>query len=493
MNNSIIEKKSRVIVLGLDGASWNIIKPLISHGKLPTIKKLIMKGVYGQLESTKPPLSVPAWKCYSTGKNPANLGVYSFLVLDKKKMRTRVAHPKDFSGKDIWHYLESAGKTSCIYKMLSTHPASRISGCMVSDLPFFENSYFPRNLKNKIEKLFGKIWIDIEFTTNKKNTYQNSLKDINRDFKVLKYLILHYNPDFIHISISHIDGIQHFFWKEMLDKEIRYSDYIQNVWVYIDMQIENLLNYLNKNNKRENYIMIISDHGFKGVRYTFNMGKWMLNKKYLRLTKKGIFSLPFSRFFNIDIFYDILEKIIKIFKIFNNRIKWGVQFKFLEIYQSEVIDFYNSKIIPIESQILYINDNCFDSKLDKLKFICEVISEIKNLKSPDGRNLVKEIYDGKKYYSNDMAPDILIIPNNVHLYNAPHIEKIWSTPSKGQWTGMHDHSGIFILSGPGVKKNDIIKGLHIYDIAPIILDIFGLPIPSDMDGKVSREIFEKDQ
>ena len=75
-------KKPKLIVLGLDGGTWNVIKPLIKQGKLPTIAKLMENGTYGDLESSTPYYTFPAWKCYSTGKNPGKLGVYSFIDLD---------------------------------------------------------------------------------------------------------------------------------------------------------------------------------------------------------------------------------------------------------------------------------------------------------------------------------------------------------------------------------------------------------------------------
>lgn len=64
---------TKLIVIGLDGATWEIINPLIESGKLPTIKNLLEISCHGKLESIVPPISVPAWKCYSTGKTPAKL------------------------------------------------------------------------------------------------------------------------------------------------------------------------------------------------------------------------------------------------------------------------------------------------------------------------------------------------------------------------------------------------------------------------------------
>jgi len=70
---------TKVLVIGLDGATWDLIEPWAEEGKLPTFKMLMENGTWGELESCIPFVTYPAWKCYSTGKNPGRLGVYWFL------------------------------------------------------------------------------------------------------------------------------------------------------------------------------------------------------------------------------------------------------------------------------------------------------------------------------------------------------------------------------------------------------------------------------
>lgn len=78
---------TKIIVIGIDGATWNVIDPLISEKKLPIIARLIKNGVRGDLETCIPHVTFPAWKCYSTGKNPGKLGVYWFMMPDIEKKK----------------------------------------------------------------------------------------------------------------------------------------------------------------------------------------------------------------------------------------------------------------------------------------------------------------------------------------------------------------------------------------------------------------------
>ena len=57
---------------------------------------------------------------------------------------------------------------------------------------------------------------------------------------------------------------------------------------------------------------------------------------------------------------------------------------------------------------------------------------------------------------------------------------------------MHKLHGIFLACGPGIKESVEIQGASIYDLAPTILHLFGLPVPKDIDGRVLKEIFNED-
>jgi len=70
----------KVLIIGLDGATWDLMKPLTEKGKLPTLRKLIDEGVHGDLESTITPSTGLAWVSFATGKNPGKHGCYDFKI-----------------------------------------------------------------------------------------------------------------------------------------------------------------------------------------------------------------------------------------------------------------------------------------------------------------------------------------------------------------------------------------------------------------------------
>ena len=74
-----VKKTSRILVIGLDGGTWDLLMPLAKQGFLPILHELVVGGSYGELESTIPPITGSAWVSFATGKNPGKTGVYDFL------------------------------------------------------------------------------------------------------------------------------------------------------------------------------------------------------------------------------------------------------------------------------------------------------------------------------------------------------------------------------------------------------------------------------
>jgi len=108
--------------------------------------------------------------------------------------------------------------------------------------------------------------------------------------------------------------------------------------------------------------------------------------------------------------------------------------------------------------------------------------------------VIKRVYRKEEVYSNcgEETPDLIIYPNDGYVISE-HVGmdgKIWGYErGRNRWKSTHDRYGIFIAYGKDIKTGNV--NARIYDIAPTILHIFGLPIPRDMDGRVLREIFKE--
>lgn len=484
----------KMIVLGIDAASWNLIMPWIKDGELPTFKKLIEEGVHGDLESCIPFITSPAWKCFSTGKNPSKLGAFYWFDFDRETKRIRMVKGDTFKGKELWDYLSSEGYRCGLIDVPLTFPPKKINGFMISGFPVFDNQEYtyPSELKKELIKKFNYRVSPKAHFTDKEKILPDLIDLFNLRFSVAREMSSE-KIDFLMLTIFSIDGLQHFYWKE---KKV-----LKEAYKIIDEGIRSLL----KNNRDDSYFFILSDHGATGLKASFLINMWLKEKGYLYF-KEPIFS-GFNLVNLLQKFGFGRDRVARIYMSFSrilNRIiseesvfvrGFGQQFVNEEgeigiTALLDKIDWKKTKALVIGEGLLYINAN---EDYEKIKE--QLIYEIESIKDPKTNEKIayakkpEEIYGNKR---SDKSPDLIIVPREGYLIN-DHLSingNIWNFSTE-RWSAFHKLHGIFLAKGPGIKKGAKIDGAKIYDLAPTILHIFGMPIPKDMDGRVLKEIFEE--
>ena len=125
-------KGPRVYVLGLDGATWDIIDPLIEQGRLPVFKALKEDGSWARLRTFDPTLSAVVWTSIATGKEMLKHGIVDWAFVNKQKIQV----PYSSSSKkvpSIWEMMDEHGLRSVVLNWFVTYPPDAVSGVMVSD------------------------------------------------------------------------------------------------------------------------------------------------------------------------------------------------------------------------------------------------------------------------------------------------------------------------------------------------------------------------
>lgn len=500
-----MKERTRVLVIGLDGGTWNIIKPLVGEGKLPTIAKLMNNGCYGDLESCIPAVTFPAWKCYSTGKNPGKLGAYCPLGVDMAKEKFTFHNSTSFRSKELWDHLGESNITCGVLDMPTTYPCKPINGVMISHGSPRPSGYtYPEYLERELKNRFNYKIDPVFFESGKDAAIPSTKKVINQRFAVTDYILKEFTPSFLHLTIYNIDSIQHHCWREMEEGDPKYGKVIEDFWTLIDNGIRGIVDEFCG---ERTYIILMSDHGFTAAKGDFQISKWLIERNLLKLKKtrlllSGLLSrLGLSRdnviaiigrtkiapFLMSHIPREILQELAILFPARDllDRTPLGGS-----------VDWGRSRVIPLPYGLLYINRNSFGSQDEYEKFREHLIAEIKEIEEPKtGEKLAREVYKREEIYFGkyvDDAPDIIILPNEGYWIVSPvRSKEIWGYRTGG-WTATHKLHGIFLAYGPGIKKNVELEGAKIYDLAPTILYIFGIPIPKDMDGRVLKEVFEED-
>jgi predicted AlkP superfamily phosphohydrolase/phosphomutase len=487
----------KVLVIGLDGGTWDLVLPWVKEGKLPTFKKLINKSSWGELTSTIPPYTVPAWNSLTSGKSPGKLGIsgliqkvpgeydfkpFFFIVKDKRK--------------NIWDILSGLGKRVVVANIPSTNQAWKVNGFMVagSFMSVRPGKWsYPRDLKERMKKDIG--FFDIETMGEIKlvEKYTEYLLTItDRESMMFRYLLTVKPWDFGFIVFETPDRIQH--------KNYDNKKHIFEIYNCIDKELSKILELVDE----ETILILVSDHGFGPSEYAFNINEWLIQQDMLKFKKGGKGSQSRFRKFTSRLIYEgglknFLSKIVSKFpkkwqtslvesvvpqELDESKVDWSRTYAFCKPACGEI--YLNVKGREAEGIIKP------GKEYEKAR--SDIIKKLKEVKNPNtGKRLDPQIYTQEEVFGQDAfdgAPDLVIVPDdNIPTVNARiGTGKIFS---KTSLPGEHRINGLFLASGPGVKKNFKFDA-KIKDIAPTILHIYNVPIPKDMDGKVIFDIFEDD-
>jgi len=481
-------KREKVVVIGFDGATFSVIKPLVERGELPTFEKLMKNSVYGNLKSTIPPVSAPAWTSFMTGKNPGKHGIFDFRHWNVKKYdESELVDSTKIDGLKVWDILNSFGKKVGIVNVPITYPPERVDGFLITGMltPSLENFTYPPELKHELDNYI----IDIESggnfippfgKINKEKFFEelNEMAD-NRLKNVL--MLLKKDWDLFIVVFRFSDAGQHILWED--------KDYLEKLYKKADYILEKILKKINAT------VIVMSDHGFEAKsQKDVHINDWLRINGFLK-TKKEIKTSRFNkkeimRLLNSTGLLNIIWKIIP------NQIKEKEVQEYKNIDWSRTVAYFSPKHFAFPWVGIEINLKSKKErgivKPENYEGLREkIIEKLKRLKDPEtGENVVEKIYRKEEIY------------NGKHLYEASDIIIKFKHPYRGEKSlgnpefitpsiesnikGEHEFNGIFMAFGRHIIKGKEMKNMKIIDIAPTVLHILESPIPEDVDGKVLK-------
>jgi len=511
--------KNRVLVIALDGVTFKVIRPLAEEGYLPNLSKLMSEGSSGELLSTMPPVSGPAWHAFKTGKSPGRTGLYDFLRYDPQNYRSTLIQLGQLPDAMVWNIIsQHSGCRVGIYDLPTTYPPSKVNGFMVAGFPLPENAsdyVYPGELKSELDALTGGHQTDIRYTGYRH--HEDFMSDVDRFLEqrmdVYHYLQKNYDPEFFVFAFTCTDRVQHRMWKYMDPEDhitdpahLRIKERLKHFWQKLDAAVGELLRTVDE----ETTVMVVSDHGFGTQDETFYVNRWLHEYGFLKLrtdfhSRRSV-SNSVSR-----IVHRVGATIARCFPIPHTLTQWGSRFlKGASVpranFESFVpaIDWRQTKAYsPSHTSVfgpIYINlkEREGQGAVDPSDYDTVREEIARGLRSLPERfpNVAITVFKREDLYRGpylDQAPDLIYVINDFRCISRQSFTQglVFERRSlRENYTGTHRLEGMMIVKGPHIKKGYWFGRADIIDVAPTLLHILEIPIPQDMDGKVLKDVFE---
>lgn len=474
---------SKTVVIGLDGGNWDLIEPWLEGGDLPHLQSLLEQGVHAESHSYIPPVTVPNWKCYSTGKNPGKLGVYRFDHLDVQSHEYVFHHSTDFKSAELWDYLNDDGYRTAVVNMPTTYPPREIDGVMIcggpdarsSEYRLLEDTYtHPPSLQEELEteydyKIHPKPLIS---SKDERGEEVDAIHELIRlRFEVAYDQFTDGDFDFLHVTSFYSNTLQHFFWREKP---------VHEAWQIFDDYIGKFLELDDTN------VIIMSDHGCRNIDHVVYLNNWLIKNDYLSLKtsvddilqKTGLTkerALRVAKAFGVT---DLVAKIVP--TRIQTLVPWEEGVRGQRTF--EKIDWENTTAVANTQGLIYITLDRTDPAYEEIR--SNLKADIENMEIPTGSLAVREMHKYEDLYEGpylNKAPDLVAYQTDgVHISEATGKDGIYH--GTGRWEAENIPPGIFAAVGPDINTATDLGEIKISDIAPTILSLMGCDIPIDMDG-----------
>jgi predicted AlkP superfamily phosphohydrolase/phosphomutase len=511
-------KTGRVMIVGLDGATLDLIRPWAESGILPTFQRLFREGSYGKLRSTMPPLTPAAWSSFLTGVNPGKHGIFDFTGHRDDGEGSYIVQSVRRHAPSLWQLASRGGKRVIVYNVPVTYPPERVNGLMISGLmtpPDAKDAAFPPELQEELEQvvpghsffsnhgLFRKGY-EVEFVKMLMDHHQ-------KNFEAARYL-MHKQPwDLLVVEFQHSDTAGHFLWRYMEDggvgltgeaKEI-VANAMRDIYRDLDAKLGTLIQEAGEDTR----VIIMSDHGHGPMKHYFIVNTFLLEKGFIRLKPDVFTSLKYRLFmlgFSPALVYSALLKIKPTEKLRtteNARVVTAKERAKRIFISLEDVDWSRTRAYsdgyggPIYVNLKGREAHGIVEPGKEYEEVLEGLTQaLLSIKEPGtDQPLIGEIHRGRDVYSGpfaDRGPDLIFFPKNWEYNSAGKLEfntRRWLVPAKNR-TGHHRMDGIFFAAGPGIRQGFEVSGASILDIAPTALALLRLPVPEEMDGSVLRQM-----
>lgn len=453
----------KLLVMGLDCAAPEL---LFGDEKLVNLRRLMDAGCHGRLESVIPPITIPAWMCMATSRDPGTLGIYGFRNrADWSYDALSTVNSKSFTDLAIWDQVAREGKRAHVIGVPPSYPPRKTSGYSVGCFltpDTASNTYTrPEKLAGEIRQLLGEDYrVDVRgFRTDNKDWLKDEIHSMTRQhFQVVRHVMQTTEWDYLQFVEIGLDRMHHGFWK-FQDAQHRhhvpgnpYRQVIRDYYRCLDAEIGSLLELLDD----ETAVLVLSDHGAQRLDGGFCVNEWLIQQGLLTLNQYP--DTP-TQMANLDVNWD-------------RTVAWSEGGYYARV-------FLNVKGREPRGTI---NPDDYERVRDDLKARFEATMD------DQGKPMATRVFKPQEIYRQvrNIAPDLIVYFGDLYWrsvgkvgYRTLHVQENDTGPDDCN----HAQYGAFILAAPGSPLQGPMEQVRLLDLAPTLLELGGYdPLP-DMHGQ----------
>jgi predicted AlkP superfamily phosphohydrolase/phosphomutase len=505
--------ESKVLVVGLDGATFDLIRPWAAEGKLPTLARLMSEGTWGELASTVPPVTSPAWPTFSTGKNPGKHGIFDYIR--PRQGQFDLVNASAIDGPMLWEILSSKGKRVGVMNVPVTYPPRPVNGFTIAGLlsPSRASFAYPPNFLQRYEPELGpyRVMPNVQYKSGNEDEFIADLHNLIERRKRYALALMRNEPwDFMMIHFLTLDVAQHALW-HLMDAThprhdpalaTRYGDAILRLYQQVDAALAEITAQLDD----DSVLFLMSDHGFGPLHQVVNLNNLLLETGLLQLKRDPLtqFKLILSRLgITPATAYEWLARLglqnitFRVSKQTRNRMV-SKFLSFDDVDWAHTAAYSMGHVGQIYLNVKGRQPQGIVAPEDYERVRQRITDVLQQVVDPNtGRKLVDRVIPREQVCHGphcDEGPDLHLIMDGYRVIAFPLFatdNRVVTEQIRGD-SGCHRANGIFLARGPHVRVGQRIEGANIADLAPTILHAFGLPVSLDMDGRVLTQVFADD-
>jgi predicted AlkP superfamily phosphohydrolase/phosphomutase len=513
---------NKLLVIGIDGAPYDLIARWTALGELPNLARLIQRGCFGILNSTIPVHSPTAWTSFITGLNPGQHGVFDFVRREPGSYELRVVRADQIPGASLWRLIGEQGYKVGVMNVPMTYPPEPVNGFLLSGLgtPDFAGYAFPPELKRELDAQGYRVNNNFFFVHDRQDEWLADVMAMTDMSGRTAVQLMGDRPwDFFMVVFRNSDEICHFFWHHMDETHPRYDPHapanykraILDLYRRIDHWVGELVAAAGK----QANVVVMSDHGAGPLYRDVFLNEWLWRQGWLALKEQpasrqrwmelarraGITRANISdRLTRLNLHR--AEVLIK--RALGERIRVLPRDERLEFH--EAIDWSQTKAYSFG----YYGQIFINLKGREPQGIVEpgtgyeavreaIAQQLLTLVDPaDGRPVVDRVYRKEELYHGrylDEAPDLLAIMRGLSYTTRKGYEfadergMIFREPYTSE-TGSHRLEGIVAAAGPDIRCLPALTAHSIQDLTPTLLHLLHCPIPRYMDRRPILELLQ---